>query len=214
MRPPSKYKEVQSLTGRVATLSRFISRATNKCFFFIQIIKAGKRFEWTKDCDAAFDELKKWKRSSPLQIKPKRKLGHISSNLIGSCELDAGKERGPAIVTNILCKQDISDLEIEKLALALVLASRKLRPYFQSNQIMIPRTDNSFVDVLSKLASSQDAELFKTVPVELLFSIFISEMASKTLWVEGMTHCIQEILDYLKEHNFPTERDKGPLKIY
>ena len=31
MRPPSNAKEVQRLTGRIAALSRFISRSNNKC---------------------------------------------------------------------------------------------------------------------------------------------------------------------------------------
>ena len=34
MRSPSKTKEVQSLTGRVTALNRFISRATDKCLPF------------------------------------------------------------------------------------------------------------------------------------------------------------------------------------
>ena len=35
MRSPSKTKEVQSLTERVAALSRFILRATDKCLPFL-----------------------------------------------------------------------------------------------------------------------------------------------------------------------------------
>ena len=35
MLSPTKMKEVQSLTGRVAALSRFISRATDKCLLFL-----------------------------------------------------------------------------------------------------------------------------------------------------------------------------------
>ena len=31
MESPHKVKEIQSLTGRIATLNRFISRATDKC---------------------------------------------------------------------------------------------------------------------------------------------------------------------------------------
>ena len=41
---PSKTKEVQSLTGRVAALSKFISRATDKCLPFFDSLKGNKRF--------------------------------------------------------------------------------------------------------------------------------------------------------------------------
>ena len=39
MQMPSNTKEVQRLTGRIATLSRFISRASDKCQPFFQILK-------------------------------------------------------------------------------------------------------------------------------------------------------------------------------
>ena len=48
MEPPRNIKEVQSLTGRVAALNRFISKATNKCLPFFKVLK--KAFEWTNKC--------------------------------------------------------------------------------------------------------------------------------------------------------------------
>ena len=36
---PSKTKEVQSLTGRVVALNRFISKATDKCLPFFESLK-------------------------------------------------------------------------------------------------------------------------------------------------------------------------------
>ena len=48
MEPPKNIKEVQYLTGRVAALKRFISKATNKCLPFFKVLK--KAFEWTDEC--------------------------------------------------------------------------------------------------------------------------------------------------------------------
>ena len=39
MPSPSGIKEVQRLTGRIAALSRFISRASDKCRPFFQVLK-------------------------------------------------------------------------------------------------------------------------------------------------------------------------------
>ena len=48
MAPPRNVKEVQSLNGKVATLNRFMSRATDKCLPFFRMLK--KSFEWTVEC--------------------------------------------------------------------------------------------------------------------------------------------------------------------
>ena len=57
MRSPSKTKEVQSLTGRVVALNRFISKATDKCLPFFKPLKGNKRFLWDGKCEQAFKAL-------------------------------------------------------------------------------------------------------------------------------------------------------------
>ena len=52
MTSPRNVKEVQRLTGRVATLNRFVSRATNKCLPFFKTLK--QAFQWTEECEEAF----------------------------------------------------------------------------------------------------------------------------------------------------------------
>ena len=52
MQPPQSIKEVQSLTGRVAALNRFVSKATDKCLPFFKVLK--KALEWTDECQRAF----------------------------------------------------------------------------------------------------------------------------------------------------------------
>ena len=44
MQPPSNIKEIQRLTGRIAALSRFVSRSSDKCWPFFQVLK--KAFHW------------------------------------------------------------------------------------------------------------------------------------------------------------------------
>lgn len=55
---PEVTKDVQRLTGRIATLNRFISRATDKCLPFYQLLKGNKLFEWDKKYEEAFKQLK------------------------------------------------------------------------------------------------------------------------------------------------------------
>ncbi|KAL2454128.1 Ribonuclease H [Abeliophyllum distichum] len=70
MRPPTKIKEVQSLTGRIAALSRLVSKSTDKCKPFFDALRGGKEFKWGEECQLAFEELKRQLAQPPLLSKP------------------------------------------------------------------------------------------------------------------------------------------------
>ena len=67
---PKKPKEVMSLTDRVAILSRFVSRATNRCAPFFDVLKRSKKFEWTDKYKQAFLVLKEHLGRPLLLSKP------------------------------------------------------------------------------------------------------------------------------------------------
>ncbi|XP_024046702.1 uncharacterized protein LOC112101040 [Citrus clementina] len=71
MTSPRNLKEMQSLTGRLAALSRFISKATDKCQPFFQVIRRGKKTEWTPECEEAFRNLKHYLQQAPLLSTPR-----------------------------------------------------------------------------------------------------------------------------------------------
>ena len=64
MEPLKNIKEVQSLTRRVAALNRFVSKATDKCLPFFKVLR--KAFEWTDECQRAFQDLKDYLTTAPL----------------------------------------------------------------------------------------------------------------------------------------------------
>ena len=68
MLPPSNVKEVQRLTGRIVALSRFVSKASDKCQPFFQVIK--KSFQWDTHCEEAFSALKTYLSSPPILVSP------------------------------------------------------------------------------------------------------------------------------------------------
>ena len=74
MPPLKNIMEVQSLNNRVATLNRFVSRVIDKCLSFFKTLK--KAFEWTDECQKAFEELKIYLTSPPLLslFKPDEEL--------------------------------------------------------------------------------------------------------------------------------------------
>ena len=77
LEPPRTVKEVQSLNGKIAALNRFISKATDKCLPFFHTLR--KSFEWTDECQKAFENLKKYLSSPPLlsPSKPEEELYYI-----------------------------------------------------------------------------------------------------------------------------------------
>ena len=64
VKSPKTVKEVQSLTGKVATLNRFVSRAMDKCMPFYKVLK--KAFQWTNECEEALAKLKEYLTKPPL----------------------------------------------------------------------------------------------------------------------------------------------------
>ncbi|XP_020967388.1 uncharacterized protein LOC107614902 [Arachis ipaensis] len=70
MASPKTIKEVQQLAGRVAALSRFLPVVSNRSYHFFQTISKSKKFEWTKECETAFAELKATLSSPPVLQSP------------------------------------------------------------------------------------------------------------------------------------------------
>ena len=68
MLSPSKIKDIQRLTGRLAALSCFISKANDKCQHFFQVLK--KAFQWDAHCQEAFMTLKTYLISPPVLVSP------------------------------------------------------------------------------------------------------------------------------------------------
>ena len=64
VKSPKTVKNVQSLTGKVVALNRFVFRATDKCMPFFKVLK--KAFQWTDECKEALAKLKEYLMKPPL----------------------------------------------------------------------------------------------------------------------------------------------------
>ena len=94
MTSPKTVKEVQKLTGRIAALNRFVSRATDKCLPFFKTLK--QAFAWTNECEAVFQELKRYLSSPPLQRRGKPILVISSVSFGSKCSPDQRREQETA----------------------------------------------------------------------------------------------------------------------
>ncbi|PKA62943.1 RNA-directed DNA polymerase like [Apostasia shenzhenica] len=144
MPSPKTAKEIQKLAGRINSLGRFISKAGNRCSPFFRCLRNNKKGQWDSECEAAFTELKKYLTSTPILIAPKEGtvlslyLG-VSDTAVSAVLLDGEKGgQHPIFYTShILLDTESRYPTLEKLALALLTTTRKLRPYFQSHTIQV-----------------------------------------------------------------------------
>ena len=158
MPSPSNIKEVQRLTGRIATLSRFVSKASDKCQHFFHVLK--KAFQWDAHCEEAFTTLKNYLSSPPILVSPSEgellTLYLAVSDFSTSVVLVRDKDRVQQPVyycSRALRRAKERYPKMEKLILALVIAARKLRPYFQAHTIEIS-TEYPMRQVLHKPETS------------------------------------------------------------
>ena len=158
MKPPQNTKEVQSLTGRVVALNRFVAKATDKCLPFFKVLK--KAFEWMDECQKAFQDLKTYLTIAPL----------LSSSMLGeelylylavslyAVSLGLIREEGRVQKPVYYTSQALRGAEgrypmMQKLAFALVTASRKLRHYFQAHIINV-LIDHPLKKAMNKLEAA------------------------------------------------------------
>ncbi|KAJ8633335.1 hypothetical protein MRB53_026671 [Persea americana] len=141
---PTSAKQVQWLTGMAAALNRFISRASDKCRPFFQLLRKGSKFQWTSDCSQALQQLKHYLSSPPLLSTPTDGEAlylylSVSDHAVSSVLIrkDNGQQRPIYYMSKTLLDAETRYLQLEKLALALVSASRKLSHYFQTFIIMV-----------------------------------------------------------------------------
>ena len=153
MSSPKMIKEVQFLTGRVAALNRFVSKATDKCLPFFKTLK--RAFVWRGKCEAAFQELKHYLSNPPL-LSPSKE-GYLFLYLAVSAttvSVALIKEENKIqllvyYISQAFQEVEVRYLRIEKITFALIVASRKLHPYFQANLIVV-MTDQPIKKAMSK----------------------------------------------------------------
>ena len=145
------------MNGKVAALNRFVSKATDKCLPFFRVLR--KSFEWTDECQKAFEDLKKYLSSLPLlsPSMPGEELylyiavsqAAVSTTLVRN---DGRSQRPVYFTSRAFRGAEERYPRMEKLALALITAARKLKSYFQAH-IIVVLTDQP----LKKAMSSPEA---------------------------------------------------------
>ncbi|KAL2238352.1 UNVERIFIED_CONTAM: Transposon Ty3-G Gag-Pol polyprotein [Sesamum indicum] len=123
---------------------------------FFKVLRKPKNFEWTDECEQAFNQLKDYLRKPPLLVNPRVEdtlflYLAVSEHAVSSALVrEENKIQNPVYyVSKMLQGAELRYSMIEKLVLALVVTARRLRPYFQSHKIVV-LTNQPLKNILSR----------------------------------------------------------------
>ncbi|XP_019178351.1 PREDICTED: uncharacterized protein LOC109173565 [Ipomoea nil] len=160
MQPPSTVKDLQRLTGRLAALSRILSKAADRTIPFFKAMKKKEGFAWTAECQQSFEELKQYLSTPPVlstpQVGEPLFLYLAASPRAVSSVLVREEERTQHPVNYVsrsLKATEARYTALEKIVYALVITVRKLAPYFQAHTVRV-LTDQPLGSVLQNPTSS------------------------------------------------------------
>jgi ribonuclease HI len=149
MEPPNSKKGAQRLAGRLASLNRFISRSAERNLPFFELLKSAKVFQWGPSQQKAFEELKQYlidlttltppSSGTPLLLYVATSHSAVSVTLVQEKQDDQVKRQAPVyFVSEVLSLLKQNYTKLEKALYAVLMASRKLRHYFQAYHIIVP----------------------------------------------------------------------------
>lgn len=149
MQPLISRKAAQRLTGCLASLSRFISRSTERGLPFFEVLRGYEPFRWGPAQQAAFDDLKQYllKLSTLASPEPDEPLllyvaasPHAVNAVLVKETLDEHQKRQIPIhyISKVLEGPKKHYSELEKVAYAVVMVAKKLKHYFQSHPTTVP----------------------------------------------------------------------------
>ena len=145
MPAPKTEKEIRGFLGRLQYISRFIARLTNICEPIFRLLRKNQPTVWNDDCQCAFEKIKECLLSPPVLVPPtpgRPLLLYLSvSDIALGCMLaqldDSGKERATYYLSKRMLEYECKYIMIERLCLALVWATRRLRHYVTEYSILL-----------------------------------------------------------------------------
>jgi uncharacterized protein YwgA len=137
------------LTGRLASLNRFISRSAKSNLTFFEVLKSAEVFQWGRTQQKAFEELKQYlielttltppSLGAPLLMYVVVSHAAVSTALVQEKRDDQAKKQVLVyFVSKVLSPSKENYTKLEKVLYAVQMASKKLRHYFQTYHIIVP----------------------------------------------------------------------------
>ena len=133
------------MTCWLAALGRFISRFTDRLKPFFATLKGANQVGWNEECDEALIAIKQYLAEPPVLASPKAgetlflylPVSNVSVSASLFKEDENKKQRLVFFVSKSLAYPETLYSHLERAALALRVATKKLHPYFQAHPIVV-----------------------------------------------------------------------------
>lgn len=155
MSSPNTLKDIQRLLGRLTALSRFIPKLAERVRPIVKRMKKDAPCKWDAEYDQAFAKVKEILMNPPVMNHPTS--GHELQVYLGVSDTTISAilmQEKPSLKLIYFVIRTLQDMEtryhqVEKVALALLHAARRLRQYFQGHQVVV-QTNHLVAKVLRK----------------------------------------------------------------
>ena len=145
MPAPRTEKEIRGFLGRLQYISRFIARLTDLCEPIFRLLRKNQPMVWNNDCQCDFEKIMECLLSPSVLVPPtlgRPLLLYLSvSDIALGCMLaqldDSGKERAIYYLSKRMLEYKCKYIMIERLCLALIWATRRLRHYVTKYSILL-----------------------------------------------------------------------------
>ncbi|GJZ28579.1 reverse transcriptase domain-containing protein [Tanacetum coccineum] len=166
LQSPRTLKEMQSLSGKLVALNRFLVKSAEKSLPFFNtlknITKENKHeYRWTKEAEEAFQQMKKLIMDLPSLTPPREKETlyaylAVSAEAVSAVLLTDRKGRQCPVqyVSRTLNEAERNYALMEKLALSLIHMTRRLRRYFEAHLVKVI-TNQPIKNILNNIETSE-----------------------------------------------------------
>jgi hypothetical protein len=213
MTPPQSAWDVQRLTGRLAALNTFISKSTERNLPFLKPLCGAKDFAWGPEQAAAFESLKQLLSdlatlasldpSLPLLLYIAASPCAVSAALVQEQDREGMTRECPvSYVSEVLMASKCNMTELEKISYAVVMASRKLRHYFEAFKVRVT-SDRGL------------GELFRNMEASVRIAKWVAELFGYHITFEPRTAIKSQVLaEFIVDWTGPTRQQESPEKVW
>jgi ribonuclease HI len=199
MMPPQSTRDVQRLIGRLATLNRFISKSAERSLPFLKTLRGTKDFASLKQHLSELATLTSPDPLLPLLLYVAASPHAVSAALVQEQDREGTTRQCPVYyVSEVLTTSKCNMTELEKIAYAVVMASRKLRHYFEALKVWVT-TDRGL------------GELFRNPKASVRIAKWAAELSEFHITFEPRTAVKSQVLvDFIIDWTGPQQQQEEP----
>lgn len=202
---PANQTQVRAFIGMINYYAKFIPNLATILTPLFRLLRKDIKFEWTKDCEAAFKLAKSKLTSEEVLVHfdsdlPVKVMCDASSTGIGACMLHKfpnGNEKPIAFASRTLSKAEKNYSMLDKEALAIYFAVKKFHYYLLGRKFTLQTDHKPLIQIFGEKRG------IPTMAAGRLqrWSVFLSNFDFNIEYIKGSTNYTADCLSRLPINN-------------